>query len=73
MDVRLNLLRDMLRIRMVEEEIAARYSNQMMRCPTHLSTGQEPCRRLLCRHCDPPTMPLALIEATLIISAKEAR
>ena len=26
---------------MVEEEIAARYSNQMMRCPTHLSTGQE--------------------------------
>jgi len=31
----------MLRIRMVEEEIAARYSEQEMRCPVHLSIGQE--------------------------------
>lgn len=30
-----------LRIRMIEEEIAKRYSEQEMRCPTHLSTGQE--------------------------------
>src|SRR5207247_5613839 len=33
--------RDMLRIRMVEEEIAARYKEQKMRCPVHLSIGQE--------------------------------
>lgn len=32
---------DMLRIRMVEENIAQRYSEQEMRCPVHLSTGQE--------------------------------
>jgi len=31
----------MLRIRMVEEQIAARYPEQQMRCPVHLSIGQE--------------------------------
>jgi TPP-dependent pyruvate/acetoin dehydrogenase alpha subunit len=35
------LLRDMTRIRAVEEAIAARYAEQRMRCPTHLSIGQE--------------------------------
>ncbi|MEP7702969.1 thiamine pyrophosphate-dependent dehydrogenase E1 component subunit alpha [Paraglaciecola sp. 25GB23A] len=30
-----------LRIRLVEEAIASRYSEQKMRCPTHLSIGQE--------------------------------
>jgi pyruvate dehydrogenase E1 component alpha subunit len=33
--------RDMLRIRLVEEEIAARYAQETMRCPVHLSIGQE--------------------------------
>ena len=37
----LELLRSMTRIRMVEEEIAKRYSQQQMRCPVHLSVGQE--------------------------------
>jgi pyruvate dehydrogenase E1 component alpha subunit len=32
---------DMLRIRMVEEAIAERYAEQEMRCPVHLSVGQE--------------------------------
>ena len=36
-----NLLFTMKRIRAVEEEIAARYNEWEMRCPTHLSTGQE--------------------------------
>ncbi len=31
----------MLRIRLVEEKIAEKYSEQKMRCPTHLSIGQE--------------------------------
>lgn len=35
------LLSDMMRIRAVEEAIAARYGEQKMRCPTHLSIGQE--------------------------------
>ncbi len=30
-----------LRIRMIEEAIAAKYKEQEMRCPTHLSIGQE--------------------------------
>jgi pyruvate dehydrogenase E1 component alpha subunit len=37
----LKLLRDMLYIRLVEEAIAARYAEQEMRCPVHLSIGQE--------------------------------
>jgi pyruvate dehydrogenase E1 component alpha subunit len=41
----LDAYRDMLRIRLVEEEIAARYGgpndDQKMRCPVHLSIGQE--------------------------------
>jgi TPP-dependent pyruvate/acetoin dehydrogenase alpha subunit len=36
-----DIYRCMLRIRMVEEEIALRYSEQEMRCPVHLSIGQE--------------------------------
>ncbi|GAA5163795.1 thiamine pyrophosphate-dependent dehydrogenase E1 component subunit alpha [Viridibacterium curvum] len=35
------LLRDMLLIRKVEEGIAERYPQGKMRCPTHLSIGQE--------------------------------
>jgi TPP-dependent pyruvate/acetoin dehydrogenase alpha subunit len=35
------LYEDMLNIRMVEETIAQRYSEQEMRCPVHLSIGQE--------------------------------
>lgn len=38
---RLGWFREMLRIRMVEEAIAERYSGQQMRCPVHLSIGQE--------------------------------
>jgi TPP-dependent pyruvate/acetoin dehydrogenase alpha subunit len=37
----LNLYRSMYRIRAVEEEIAKRYPEGNMRCPTHLSIGQE--------------------------------
>jgi pyruvate dehydrogenase E1 component alpha subunit len=40
-DLSRNLLHGMLRIRCVEETIAERYSEQKMRCPTHLSIGQE--------------------------------
>jgi len=37
----LALYRAMLRIRRIEEEIARRYPEQEMRCPVHLSIGQE--------------------------------
>ena len=37
----LRMYRDMLRIRMIEEGIADRYAEQEMRCPVHLSIGQE--------------------------------
>lgn len=36
-----HLYRGMLRIRLVEEAIARRYPEQEMRCPVHLSIGQE--------------------------------
>jgi pyruvate dehydrogenase E1 component alpha subunit len=37
------LYRSMLRIRLVEEQIAEAYGQQEMRCPVHLSIGQEAC------------------------------
>ena len=37
----LSMYRAMLRIRMIEEAIADRYVEQEMRCPVHLSIGQE--------------------------------
>ena len=37
----LNLYKSMYRIRSVESEIAKRYNEAEMRCPTHLSIGQE--------------------------------
>ena len=36
-----NIFNRMLRIRHIENEIAERYSKGLMRCPTHLSIGQE--------------------------------
>ncbi len=39
--LKLSLLHEMTRIRLVEEEIALRYPQGKMRCPTHLSIGQE--------------------------------
>lgn len=41
LEISKRLLFGMMRIRHVEESIAARYSEQTMRCPTHLCTGQE--------------------------------
>jgi TPP-dependent pyruvate/acetoin dehydrogenase alpha subunit len=40
-DFQLRLYRDMARIRAVEESIAVHYAEQEMRCPVHLSIGQE--------------------------------
>ncbi len=38
---RLAMYRELLRIRLIEEEIVARYREQEMRCPTHICIGQE--------------------------------
>jgi TPP-dependent pyruvate/acetoin dehydrogenase alpha subunit len=40
-EARLGLLRQMIRIREIELRIVALYGEQEMRCPTHLSIGQE--------------------------------
>lgn len=42
------LYMSMLRIRLVEEAIANRYSAQKMRCPVHLSIGQEAAAVAVC-------------------------
>lgn len=39
-----------LRIRMIEEEIAKRYPQGKMRCPTHLSIGQEGVAVMICEY-----------------------
>ncbi len=46
----LNLFREMLRIRIVEEEIANKYHEKEIRCPVHLSTGQEAPAVGICSH-----------------------
>lgn len=40
-EINILLLRSMMKIRIVEEMIAERYNEAKMRCPTHLSIGQE--------------------------------
>ena len=40
----------MLRIRLVEEKIAKLYAEQEMRCPVHLSIGQEAIAVGTCAH-----------------------
>lgn len=44
------LEQQVLRIRMIEEAIAARYVEQKMRCPVHLSIGQEAVAVGICAH-----------------------
>ena len=44
----LRLYFEMLRIRRVEEALAERYAEQQMRCPMHLSIGQEACAVGVC-------------------------
>lgn len=49
----LRLYRDMLRIRTIEEAIAELYSEQEMRCPVHLCTGQEAVAVGVCAQLEP--------------------
>ena len=47
-DATLRLYRSMLRVRMIEQAIAAEYGHQEMRCPVHLSIGQEVAAAAVC-------------------------
>jgi len=57
----------MLRIRMVEEAVAGRYDEQEMRCPVHLSIGQEAVAVGLAGPFDEQTPYLVIIAHMLII------
>jgi pyruvate dehydrogenase E1 component alpha subunit len=52
-DVLLALHFDMMRNRRIEEEIARRYADQEMRCPVHLSVGQEAVSAGVCLALEP--------------------
>ena len=45
---KINLLYQMIRMRKVEEKIVSEYVNQEMRCPVHLSIGQEAVSAAIC-------------------------
>ena len=47
---KLKLYYEMLRIRYVEKTIAKKYSEQEMRCPVHLSIGQEAIAVGICQN-----------------------
>src|SRR6059036_1860020 len=49
-DLLWRLFLEMLRIRVIERRIAERYSEQEMRCPVHLSIGQEAVAVGVCAH-----------------------
>ena len=53
------LFASMLRIRLVEESIANKYSEQKMRCPTHLSIGQEAIAVGVCANLTPQDQVLS--------------
>ena len=44
------LLAKMRKIRLIEEYIANQYKHQKMRCPVHLSIGQEACAVGICEN-----------------------
>src|SRR5579884_177570 len=51
--LRLDLYRSMLKVRLVEERIVALYPEGDMRCPTHLSLGQEAVAAGICAQLEP--------------------
>src|SRR3989338_6899452 len=55
-DILLPLYRRMLLIRRLEERIAERYAEREMRCPTHLSIGQEAVAVGVCAALSPEDM-----------------
>jgi len=58
-DISLRLLESMVRIRMVEEAIAAHYPEQQMRCPVHLSIGQEAASAGVCAALRPDDLAMS--------------
>jgi len=54
-----SLLESMVRIRMVEEAIAAHYPEQQMRCPVHLSIGQEAASAGVCAALQPDDLAMS--------------
>jgi TPP-dependent pyruvate/acetoin dehydrogenase alpha subunit len=58
-DLQAALLESMVRIRRVEEAIATRYSEQKMRCPVHLSIGQEAASAGVCAALRPDDLAMS--------------
>lgn len=53
------LLESMVRIRMIEEAIADNYAGQQMRCPVHLSIGQEAASAGVCAALRPDDLAMS--------------
>ena len=53
------LLESMVRIRLVEEAIADHYGRQQMRCPVHLSIGQEAAAAVVCAALRPDDLAMS--------------
>ena len=57
--IAVKLYESMVRIRMVEEAIAAHYPEQAMRCPVHLSIGQEAASAGVCAALRPDDLAMS--------------
>jgi len=58
-DLEASLLESMVRIRKIEEAIAAHYPEQKMRCPVHLSIGQEAASAGVCAALRPDDLAMS--------------
>ena len=57
----------LFKLRMVENEISKRYSEQEMRCPVHLSIGQEAIAVGICENLEKEIKFILRIDVTVII------
>ena len=62
-----NLFSSLLKLRMTENEIAKKYSEQEMRCPVHLSIGQEAAAVGVCANLDLQIKCIQLTDVIVII------
>ena len=62
---------ELVRIRVIEEELARRYCENEMRCPVHFSIGQEAVAMGVCRALRPADTVMSSHRLTPIIWQRE--
>ena len=64
------LINSLLKIRLVEKEISERYSEEQIRCPVHLSIGQEAAAVGVCSAISKKDYVIMIISVDLKVSLR---